>query len=98
VFEQQNNNKNEKLLFLFQMMGARRFDIKKEQELRVSPKSPESKVFVTLSARDNGTAEIFGTELAPRRKYAIVKVNKKRLLSCFFLLFSVCCDLLLVWL
>ncbi len=56
------------------MLGARKYSIKKEQELRVAPKAANSKVFVTLLRSDNGTAEIFGTELAPRRKYAIVKV------------------------
>jgi hypothetical protein len=58
------------------MLGARKFAIKREQELRVSPKAANGRVFVTLLRTDNGTAEIFGTELAPRRKYAVVKVRR----------------------
>ncbi len=59
------------------MIGARIFKLAKEQELRVSPKTAAAKIFVMLMRTDNGTAEIFGTELAPRRKYAITKVRER---------------------
>jgi hypothetical protein len=59
------------------MLGARKFAIKKEQELRVAPKNANAKVFVTLLRTDGGTAEIFGTELAPSRRYAVLRVRSE---------------------
>ncbi len=55
------------------IVGARIYKVGREQELRLSPKTAAAKVFVTLMRTDNGTAEIFGSELAPRRRYAITR-------------------------
>lgn len=52
-------------------MSGRRFDLKQEEELRFEVRGDESIKVVLLS----GTAELFGTELAPKKAYEFKGVS-----------------------
>lgn len=51
---------------------VRMWKVHKECELRLEAKE-DARLFVTLQHGDGSTAEIFGTELAPRRKYEVYR-------------------------
>lgn len=53
--------------------NVRRWTVPKESELRLESNTDTAPLFVTLLGKSGATAEIFGSEMGPNRKYAVYR-------------------------